>query len=78
MKDRPDEFEDDLDEKGFIAEAPGPDGFFAVFDDNGETGYLYVYRPGEGIQNHLRIYVRSSKLDVTEDWSARHFLYQSE
>ncbi len=49
----------------FIVEAPGPDDQFAVFEDDGETGYLYLYRPITGeILRHLQIYNCSADLRV--------------
>jgi len=52
--------QDHADEQGFIVEAQGPDGVFGVFEDDGETGYLYIYEPeGAGIIQHLHIYHRS-------------------
>jgi hypothetical protein len=62
--------------KGFIKEKAGPPGLYSVFEDDGETGYLYLYEPsGRGIIQHLRIYVRSPSLqvgenDVTVEWSS--------
>lgn len=51
----------------FIKEAAGPSGVFGVFEDDGETGYLYIYEPkGRGVLNHLHIYDRSSKVGVKE------------
>jgi hypothetical protein len=50
--------------------------FFGVFEDDGETGYLYLYElDGNGIVRHLHIYDRSPKLMVQEQdvrvvWSA--------
>jgi hypothetical protein len=53
--------------RGFIREAPGPPGLFGVFEDDGETGYLYIYEPeGRGVIRHLHIYDRSAKLSVAE------------
>jgi hypothetical protein len=63
------------DEIGFIRETEGPAGIFAVFEDDGETGYLYLYEPeGRGIFQHLNIYNRTSELrieksDVEVGWS---------
>ena len=59
---------EDVNEEGFIVEAVGSGDLFAVFEDDGETGYLYVYEPnGRGIMNHLRVYVRSATVDVEEE-----------
>jgi hypothetical protein len=60
----------------FIIETQGPPGIFGVFEDEGETGYLYVYEPdGRGIFGHLQIYVRSDRIqpnesDVSVLWSS--------
>jgi len=62
-------------ESGFLKDAVGPKGLFAVFEDDGETGYLYLYEPnGRGVISHLRIYVRSPEVNVAEkdvsvEWS---------
>ncbi len=61
---------------GFIIAELGPADLAGVFEDDGETGYLYLYEEnGRGIISHLHIYSRSSKLNVGEDdvtvvWSA--------
>jgi hypothetical protein len=67
--------QDQPDDQGFIVEAQGPDGVFGVFEDDGETGYLYIYEPeGAGIIQHLHIYDRSKlpaaleETDVSVDW----------
>ena len=62
----------------FVVESDeGPEGFFGVFEDDGRTGYLYIYKPDvePGILRDLHIYNRSESLDVhAEDvrviWSA--------
>lgn len=59
----------------FIKEAPGPSGLVGVFEDDGETGYLYLYEPeGPGVMRHLHIYDRTPELniagrDVEIEWS---------
>jgi hypothetical protein len=30
----------------FVTEAAGPAGVFGVFEDDGGTGYVYLYEPG--------------------------------
>jgi hypothetical protein len=61
---------------GFIREASGPSGLVAVFEDDGETGYLYLYEPeGRGVLRDLHVYDRTSEVDVKEgdvqvEWSA--------
>ena len=67
--------QDQPDDQGFIVEAQGPDGVFGVFEDDGETGYLYIYEPEvAGIIQHLHIYDRSKlpaaleETDVSVDW----------
>jgi len=60
----------------FIIAEIGPNDLAGVFEDDGETGYLYLYEEnGRGIISHLHIYNRSDELDVSEDdvsvvWSA--------
>jgi hypothetical protein len=40
----------------------------AVFEDEGETGYLYVYSVGTGtIENHVHIYDQSVALQITKE-----------
>lgn len=52
---------------GFVTEAKGPRGIFAVFEDDGETGYLYLYEPGaREVFRHLHVYDRSSTLAILE------------
>jgi len=59
---------DDFRQEEFIKEAPGPPGLFGVFEDDGRTGYLYLYEPdGRGIVTHLGIYDRSPDLNVSEE-----------
>lgn len=61
----------------FIVDELGPNGLFAVFEDDGETGYLYVYeQDGKGVMKHLKIYSSARKLNVQEGdvqviWSER-------
>lgn len=61
--------------KQFIREAAGPSGLVGVFEDDGDTGYLYIYEPeGGGVLNHLHIYDRKPELDIQEadvevEWS---------
>jgi hypothetical protein len=51
----------------FIVEAAGPKGLVAVFEDDGETGYLYLYEPEvRGIVRHLHIYNRTAAVQPTE------------
>lgn len=51
----------------FIVDKEGPPGIFAVFEDDGETGYLYVYEPnGPGVVRHVHVYNRSPLLTVSE------------
>lgn len=52
----------------FVKEEVGPPGVFGVFEDDGETGYLYVYEPGgREVFRHLHIYDCSSKVPVKEN-----------
>lgn len=51
----------------FVKEASGPDGLYGVFEDDGETGYLYLYEPGgREVFRHLHIYDRVPNLTVRE------------
>ena len=58
---------------GFIVDAEGPPGLFGVFEDDGETGYLYLYRPDSPIEHALFIYNRADlgiePSDVEVVWS---------
>ncbi len=52
---------------GFIKEVPGPSGVFGVFEDEGDTGYLYLYEPGgREVFLHLHIYDRTPSCTVQE------------
>lgn len=61
--------------RGFVVEAGNEEGLFAVFEDDGETGYLYYYEPdGAGIIDSLHIYdhprkIGIKKTDVEVVWS---------
>ena len=38
---------------------------FGIFEDDGQTGYLYVYEPkGSGISRHVHLYDRSPNLEI--------------
>ena len=51
----------------FIIDEIGPDGLACVFEDDSETGYLYLYDPnGRGVLEDLQIYNRASELNVAE------------
>lgn len=60
---------------GFVREAVGLPGVFGIFEDDGDTGYLYLYEPsGREVFQHLHIYDRTPDLavrdqDVTVLWS---------
>jgi hypothetical protein len=64
-------------ETNFIREAKGPSSLFGVFEDEGATGYLYLYDSAEqDILRHLHIYDASEKLsiapeDVTVMWDGQ-------
>jgi hypothetical protein len=48
-------------------EAAGPSGLFGVFEDDGETGYLYLYEPGgREVFCHLHLYDRTPDLSVQD------------
>jgi hypothetical protein len=63
-------------ETNFIKFQKGPDRPVAVFEDDGETGYLYLYDPKEkNILQHVHSYDRSKDVDVAAEdvdpgWSA--------
>ncbi len=51
----------------FVTEAAGPQGLFGVFEDDGDTGYFYLYEPGgREVFQHLHIYDRKPNLPVQE------------
>lgn len=53
-------------ETNFIVYDKGPDDFFAVFEDDGDSGCLYLYgREHQRILEHVHVYDRSEKLNVT-------------
>ena len=52
-------------ETNFIAYSKGAAGYFAVFEDDGDTGYLYVYDPiGQEIIQYVQVYSDSRSLNV--------------
>jgi len=61
----------------YMIDAGNNEGLFGVFEDDGDTGYLYLYKPeGEGIIDHLHIYsnpekrgLNIKKKDVEVVWS---------
>lgn len=59
----------------FIVDSTGPNGLVAVFEDDGSTGYLYLYEPnGRGVMRHLHVYNRTTTVhphdaDVEVKWS---------
>lgn len=66
MTDETAEFDDD--DAGFIVQSEGPEGVVGLFEDDGQTGYLYICKAaGEGITRHVRVYVRSPELNVQAD-----------
>ena len=56
-------------------EAEGPPRLIGVFEDDGETGYLYLYEPGgREVFRHVHVYDRTSDLpikptDISISWS---------
>jgi len=55
-------------ETNFVCDARGPDFQFAVFEDDGTTGYLYLYVSDKNrVLQHLHIYDRSSELLVAKE-----------
>ena len=54
--------------KDFVVDAEGPSGLFGVFEDDGDTGYLYLYDPNRRqIFQHLHIYDCSPKVEVAPE-----------
>jgi Uncharacterized protein conserved in bacteria (DUF2251) len=61
----------------FIIDAPSPKGVFGVFEDDGDVGWLYLFRPHEQrILNCTHIYNKSNVSvdadDVDVVWSSDH------
>jgi hypothetical protein len=57
----------DEDSSNFMLYAPGPEGFFAVFEDSSETGWFYLYGAKQhAILKSAHIYNRANVL-VDED-----------
>jgi len=56
------------DVKVFVADTGGTEQNACFFEDDGETGYLYVSdRSEQAMIRHLQIYTNSAQLNVTED-----------
>ena len=54
-------------QKVFVGDTSGPDKYTGFFEDDGETGYLYVSdRRTNEIVRHLQVYNRSAELGVEE------------
>lgn len=52
----------------FIVDSARPDGLAGVFEDDGETGYLYIYSPDAAkIIRRLHLYDRSETVNVTAE-----------
>jgi hypothetical protein len=52
----------------FILYASGPNKTFAVFEDDGKSGYLYLYSAAEQtVPRFLHVYDRSPRLDVAPE-----------
>ena len=52
-------------ETNFIVAAKGDSGHLAVFEDEGDTGYLYLYASREKkVLRYVHVYDRSEKLDI--------------
>ena len=50
--------------RDFILDKVGPSGLACGFEDDGETGYLYLYDPnGRGVLEDLQIYNRAGELE---------------
>ena len=53
--------------KVFVSDSGGPEEYVCCFEDDGETGYLYVSdRKHKEIVEHLQIYNNSPQLGVKE------------
>ena len=48
-----------------MVESGNGEGFFCFFEDDGETGYFYLYEPdGQGVIDHLHIFSRPVQFDL--------------
>jgi hypothetical protein len=61
---------------GFIVESEEHEGLMGVFEDDDETGYLYLYRFDSGIERELFIY-KCGSLEIEQHevevlWSRDH------
>lgn len=55
------------DQRVFVSDTDGPEEYAGFFEDDGDTGYLYVSdRREKNIVQHLQIYVNSPDLSVNE------------
>ena len=64
MSYQSDEF-DDNEVKVFVGDQAGPADYTGFFEDDGQTGYLYVSdRKKNEIVQHLQIYINSAQLGV--------------
>jgi hypothetical protein len=60
--------DEEEDVKLFVGDTSGPDELAGFFEDDGETGYLYVSdRRSNKIVKSLQIYQNSAKLEVKEE-----------
>jgi hypothetical protein len=51
----------------FIIGSANTDGLYCIFEDDGDTGYLYLSdHGGEGIIDHMHIYSHPKRLGVQE------------
>lgn len=51
----------------FIIDTGNGEGFFGVFEDDGDTGYLYLYEPDcREIVDYLHIYNYPKKIGITK------------
>lgn len=78
MSDEPDVRETEDESIVFVGDESGPEEYVAFFEDDGETGYLYLSdRRTHEIIRHLQVYNDSAKLGVQEEdvrviWSLNH------
>jgi len=67
VTDEQNEQEDDT-VKVFVSDNSGPENYVCFFEDDGETGYLYVSdRSARKVVKHLQLYANAQELNVREE-----------
>ena len=67
VTDEQNEQEDDT-VKVFVSDNSGPANYVCFFEDDGETGYLYVSdRSARKVVKHLQLYANAQELNVREE-----------